>query len=160
MRIGSFDLSSVKLNRIFNFAAILPAAIGLMSIAFMGYAFWWPIEPAYQVYKPEQHAVFYDLKTDTIRIHRMYCVTADIPITISRDLISIGGIGSHELRINLPQTVQTYELGCHAIDRIFEVPNGTPAGNYRLVNVATWKANPFREGMTKLPELYLAIPSH
>lgn len=156
---NSFKLKSVKSNKLFNIASVIPAVIGLMSAAFMGYAFWWPVEAAYQVDRPQDHAVTYDAGTNTIRIHRYYCVTASIPITISRDLIRIGKTGEHELRISLPQTVQLYELGCHGIDRIFETPVGTPPGNYRLVNVATWKANPFKEGMVKLPELYLAIPS-
>lgn len=160
MSLGPFGFERVKPNKLFNALAIIPAMIGLTSAGFMCYAFLWPVEPAYKVDKSEQHAVTYDLKSNTIRIHRFYCSASDdTPITISRDLIRIRQPGESELRINLPQTVQTYENGCHAIDRIFEIPDGTPAGNYRLVNVATWKANPFREGMTKLPELYLAIPS-
>lgn len=159
MRLRSFEISSAALNKIFNFAALIPAVFGLVCTAFMGYAFWWPVEPAYVVFKPEEHGVSYATDSKTIRIHRFYCALDEIPITISRELISINRPGISELRITLPQTVQTYELGCHAIDRIFEIPKGTPPGNYRLVNIATWKANPFREGMTKLPELYLAIPS-
>jgi hypothetical protein len=160
MRLRSFDVKNIELNKLFNVAALIPAVIGLMSAAFMGYAFWWPVEPAYKVIKADQHAVTYDLNSNTIRIHRFYCVTSGVPITISRDLIGIPSRQTAaQLRISLPQTVQTYELGCHEIDRIFEVPKGTPAGNYRLVNIATWKANPFREGTAKLPELYLAIPA-
>jgi hypothetical protein len=154
----SLNLSDEARGKLFNVAAFIPAVIGLISAAFMGYAFWWPSEPAYVLDKPELHGIHYDKASDTIRLRRFYCITAEIPITISRDLISVAELGTPQLRISLPQSVQTYELGCHAIDRIFEIPKGTPAGNYRLVNVVTWKANPFREGVVKLPELYLAIP--
>lgn len=145
-----------KLNTIFNAAAILPAILGISSAVFMAYVFWWPPKPAYEPINPSTHRVTY---TDGyIRIHREYCSHSTIPITISRDLIRISDGKNPELRVSLPQTVQSYEPGCHEIDRIFEVPKGTPPGNYLLVNTAIWPANAFRSDSIRLPVLSIAIP--
>lgn len=147
-----------KSNAVFNMAALIPVAFGIACVLFILYIFWWPLYPAYDPVRIKEHAVEYDGKTKSIRIHRFYCVNDTVPITINRDLIRIVGPNERELRITLPQTVQVYEQGCHAIDRIFDIPDSVPGGNYRLVNVATWRANPFRDGVAKLPELYIAIP--
>lgn len=149
----------LDLNKLFNAASMLPALFGLLCVAFLMYVYWWPLDDGYFVHRPLEHEVTYDAGTGSIRIHRYYCVTGDMPVTISRDLISISSSDNAQVRVSLPTTVQIYENGCHSIDRIFDIPKSVPAGNYRVVNVATWKANPFREGTTKLPELYVAIPS-
>lgn len=149
-------VKQIKSNKVFNFVALVPAIVGAASAAFMAYVFWWPPTPAYQVDRPKEHSVSY--VDGQIRVHRAYCSHDEIPVTISRDLIRIGAPGEVELRIALPQTTQVYSLGCHEIDRIFDVPRGTPSGNYRLVHIATWQANLFRDAMVKLPELYIAIP--
>lgn len=155
----TFNQKPIKSNHVFNAAALLPAIFGAVCVLFLVYVFWWPFKDAYEVHRPLDHAVTYDTGTASIRIHRFYCSNLEIPITISRDLISIPQPNKPQLRISLPQTVQVYEIGCHAIDRIFDIPKSVPAGNYRLVNIATWEANPFRAGSVKLPELYLAIPA-
>jgi hypothetical protein len=149
-------MQTYKLNNVFNAAAIMPAVLGLASAIFMVYVFWWPPKPAYQSILPNEHRVTY--QDGYIRIHRVYCVNAKVPITITRDLIRIDGPGAPEFRVTLPQTSQSYELGCHEIERIFDVPRGTPPGNYRMVNTAVWAANPFRDESTVLPILSIAIP--
>lgn len=149
-------MPSFKLNTIFNAAAILPAILGMISAVFMAYVFWWPPKPAYEPINPSTHRVSY--QDGFIRIHREYCSNATVPITIYRDLVRITGKGEANLRVTLPQTVQSYEPGCHEIDRIFEIPKGTPAGNYQLVHIAVWNANPFRTDAVRLPILSVAIP--
>lgn len=148
----------LKTNKLFNIASWLPSIFGFLCVVFLMYVYWWPLNDAYVIHRPLDHEVTYDRGTNSIRIHRYYCINSDIPITISRDLIRIPSPNRPQVRISLPMTVQVYERGCHAIDRIFDIPQSVPAGNYRLVNIATWKANPFREGTAMLPELYLAIP--
>lgn len=143
-------------NILFNAAALLPGILGCVSAAFMSYVFLWPPTPAYEVSKASEHRVTYE--HGLIRTHRAYCINAEVPITIHRDLVLTGNPNAVELRLSLPQTTQVYPLGCHDIDRIFTVPRGIPYGNYRLVNIATWQANTFRSGLVKLPELFVAIP--
>lgn len=145
----------LKSNSIFNVAAILPIVFGVLSALFMAYVFYWPPKGAYVPYNPQMHSVKY--QDGYIRIHREYCINQHIPITITRDLIRVAGSDEPELRYSLPQTVQTYELGCHQLDRVFEISPMIPPGNYRLVFSATWDANPFRTESVTLPELSLAL---
>lgn len=143
-------------NKLFNIAALIPAVCGIGSAIFLGYLILWPEEPIYQVDRVKEHVATYN---GTLLIHRFYCVNnPTTPITITRDLIKVGNGDEPQLRISLPQTVQVYEMGCHAIDRVIEIPTVTPPGEYRLVSVATWQANIFRIGTLTLPELYLTIP--
>ena len=149
------QFGEIKKGTVFNVFAFLPVLIGLGCVAFMMYVFWWPPKPAYQVDKSERHVLLQE--GGFIRVHRMYCVNERIPVTISRDLIRIGSAVGSELRITLPQTTQVYELGCHTLDRLLELPKRVPPGNYRLVSVATWQANPFRADVARLPDLYVSI---
>lgn len=145
-------------NKFFNFASLVPAVCGIGSALFLSYLILWPEEPIYQVDKVKEHSATYN---GTLLIHRFYCVNSPTtPITITRDLIKVGNGDEPQLRISLPQTVQLYELGCHAIDRVIEVPAVTPAGEYRLVSIATWQANIFRIGTLTLPELFVTIPKN
>lgn len=146
----------VRLNTIFNAAAIVPAILGMLSAVFMAYVFWWPPKPAFEPINPSTHRVTYS--DGYIRIHREYCSNSTVPITIYREMVMVTAKDGPNVRIALPQTMQSYELGCHEIDRIFEVPKGTPPGNYQLLHLATWNANPFRTDSVKLPTLTLAIP--
>lgn len=146
----------MRVNKLFNVAAIIPALFGVVSLTFLLYVVYWPLTPAYQAVRAENHFVRYE--NGYIYTHREYCINQAVPVTISRDLIRVGAPGSPELRQSLPTTVQVYEKGCHSIRRIFLVPESTPPGNYRLVFTATWAANPFRDESAKLPELSIMIP--
>lgn len=145
----------VQKNKLFNFASFLPIVVGICSAVFMAYVLYWPPKPAYQIWKPEIHKVVY--RDGHIIIHRGFCINTIDAITITRDLVQLDNRGESTLRISLPQTTLPYDLGCHVIDRIFEIPKGTPSGTYKLINVATWQANAFREDMLKLPELIVTI---
>ena len=149
--------SHFKPNKIFNVASLIPAIVGILCAAFLGYVFWWPPKPAYQVIHPETHKVSYSDESKFIQIHREYCINARTPITISRDLIRDSAPGEPEFRINLPITVQIYDLGCHKLDRAIEVPEMTPPGIYRLKSVAVWQANAFRNDAVDLPDLKVII---
>lgn len=142
-------------NKIFNIAAALPAVCGVGTAIFLGYLLLWPTEPVYQPNKTSDHRAYYD---GFIRIHRLYCVNDAKPITITTDLIKIGNDNEPQMRISLPISLQVYEIGCHTIDRIIDVPRSTPAGEYKIAGVATWQANPFRIGTVELPQLFITIP--
>lgn len=144
-----------KASSVFNAMMFLPIMLGICSAIFMAYVFWWPPTPAYVVYKPETHTV--KSENGYMLIHRAYCINQRIPITITRDIIRVGAPGDTELRYTLPSTVQVYEMGCHDIERIFQVPETIPPGNYRLSFQATWEANPFREGSVQLPDLMFVV---
>lgn len=148
--------TKIRPNKVFNLASVVPAAVGFLSAVFMGYVFWWPPQPAYQPIQGDVHSVSY--QEGYIRIHRVYCINdSTIPITVSRDLVKVVGPGEQSVRYTLPQTVQTYELGCHTIDRVFDIPDYVENGNYKLEFVATWDANPFRRESVKLPVINVAI---
>lgn len=148
----------VAWNIIFNYAALVPAVAGMGAALFLGYLLLWPEEPIYQVDRVKDHQAMYG-QDGFLRLHRYYCVNSSAPVTIVRDLIKVGNGSEPQLRISLQQTIQVYEMGCHSIDRILEIPASTPPGEYRLVSIATWQANPFRIGTVKLPELFITIPA-
>jgi hypothetical protein len=149
--------SQLKANQVFNIASLIPAIVGVFCAVFLGYVFWWPPKPAYEVIHPETHSVTYTAEGKFIQIHRAYCINARTPVTISRDLILMGTAEDVEFRVNLPVTTQIYAMGCHKLDRAIEIPALTPPGVYRLKSVAVWQANAFRNDAVDLPDLKVVV---
>lgn len=148
--------SQRKSSRLMDIATLLPSVFGFVLFILMlcNFIYWWPLTPDFRVLDPAAHVATY--RSSVLRVHAAYCVSSDMPVKISRDLVSVTG---PELRINLPQTVQVYQDGCIVTDRLFEVPKFVPSGDYRLVSIATWRANPFRDAVARLPDLPVTIDS-
>jgi hypothetical protein len=137
---------------------VAASSVSIAAALALAIAFFWPVTPAYQVVAPEEHRVL-RLPDGTLRIHRLYCITSNTPITIDRDLV-MQDTPTTELRIALPQTTQSYEVGCHELNRVLPVPSHVPPGTYKLKNRASWYWFGIRRESVELPVLMIVVPTN